>query len=188
MKQQLLGALALASLLPLGVHADGFSYTYAQIDYLDGEFDEGNVEGDGVRLSGALAINDLVHLYALYQELDFERGIDTSFFEVGAGLNYALGPDLDLVGRLGYIDADLDTPSGSGDDSGLTLRGTVRGRVASSFELEGGVRYVDLDESGDDTSLVAEGRWFFLPQLALGLGVDIGDDFTVWNVGLRGNF
>ena len=184
MKQQLLGALALASLFPLGVHADDFSYTYAQIDYLDAELDESNVEGDGVGLSGALAVTDLVHLYAVYQELDFDRGIDASLFEVGAGLNYALAPDLDLVGRLGYIDVDLDR----GDDSGLTLRGTLRGRVAPSFELEGGVRYVDLDESGDDTSLVAEARWFFLPQLALGLGIDTGDDLTVWNVGLRGNF
>jgi hypothetical protein len=92
------------------------------------------------------------------------------------------------VGRLGYIDVDVDTPSGSRDDNGLTLRGSLRGRIAPSFELEGGVRYVDLDEGGDDTSLVAEARWFFLPQLALGLGVDSGDDLTVWNVGLRGNF
>jgi hypothetical protein len=185
MKQQLLGALALASLLPLGVHANDFSYTYAQVDYLDAEFDESNVEGDGWGLSGALAVTDLVHVYAMYQDLGFERGIDATLFEVGGGLNYAIAPDLDLVGRLGYIDVDLDN---RGDDSGLTLRGTLRGRVASSFELEGGVRYVDLDESGDDTSLVAEARWFFLPQVALGLGVDTGDDLTVWNVGFRGNF
>lgn len=188
MKQQLLGALALASLLPLGVHADDFSYTYAQIDYLDAEFDDRDVEGDGLGLSGALAVTDLVHLYAVYQDLDFDRGIDASFFEVGAGLNYAIAPNLDLVGRLGYTDVEVDTQSGSADDNGLTLRGTLRGRVGPSFELEGGVRYVDLDESGDDTSLVAEARWFFLPQIALGLGLEAGDDLTVLNVGLRGNF
>ena len=184
MKQQLLGALALASLLPLGVQAQEFSYTYAQIDYLDAEFDEPDVEGDGFGLSGSLAVADLVHVYAMYQDLDFDRGIDATLFEVGAGLNYALMQNVDLVGRLGYFDVEV----GSADDSGLTLRGTLRGRIGTSVELEGGVRYVDLDDSGDDTSLVGEGRWFFMPQLALGLGIDAGDDLTVLNVGLRGNF
>jgi len=166
------------------VHADGFSYRYAQIDYLDAEFDDPDVEGDGFGLSGALAISDLVHAYVQYQDLGFDRGIDATLIEVGAGLNYSLLPNLDLVGRLGYIDVEV----GNADDSGLALRGTLRGRVASSIELEGGVHYVDLDDSGDDTSLVAEARWFFTPQLALGLGVDTGDDLTVLNIGLRGNF
>jgi len=188
MKRRLLGALALVSMLPLGTHADGFSYTYAQIDYLDAEFDDVNVDGDGVGLAGALAITELLHLYGTYQELDFDRGIDASLFEIGAGINYGLAPSLDFVGRLGYVNTDVDTRFVSADDSGLALRAGLRGRVAPGFELEGGLRYVDLDDSGDDTSLLAEARWFFMPQLALGVGVESGDDLTLWNVGLRGSF
>ena len=64
----------------------------------------------------------------------------------------------------------------------------IRARVADNVELEGGINYVDLDAAGDDTSFGFGGRYYFTEAFALGAGVELGDDVTGWNVGVRYEF
>jgi hypothetical protein len=50
------------------------------------------------------------------------------------------------------------------------------------------VSYVDLSDSGDDTTLDLGARWFFTPQFAVGLEGSFGDDASTYGVGVRWNF
>jgi hypothetical protein len=59
--------------------------------------------------------------------------------------------------------------------------------VAPKFELEGGFDYRDIDV-GDETTIVLEGRYFFIDNVAGGLSVAIGDDVTSLGLNVRMTF
>lgn len=166
------------------------SYTYVEGGYFDVDIDDSNADGDGFGIAGSVAITDMFHLFGDYAtaDLDGPGGGDVDFdtWQVGGGLNLAMAENLDFVGRLSYLSAEVDFPGfGSADDDGFGLYGGLRGRLTAPVELEGGIAYADLDDAGDDTSLVLGGRYYFNESLALGLSADIGDDVTVWGINLR---
>ena len=53
--------------------------------------------------------------------------------------------------------------------------------------VEGGVRHVNMDEFDSDTSLVAEGRYFFTPRIAGGVHLQAGDN-TAFGIHARFTF
>ncbi len=184
------GLAALAAVLPLASHADVMDYSFAELGYVDTELDgDGiDVDGDGFALRGSLAVHPNFFVFAGYQDLSFDFGIDTSLLEVGGGGHWPLTDKVDIVGKLGIVKAELDVGQFNADDDGFMLGARVRGVVAPKFELEGGFDYRDLDEAGDDTTIVFEGRYFFIEQLAGGLSVSIGDDITSLGLNLRWTF
>lgn len=166
------------------------SYTYAEGSYLYIDIDDTGADGDGFGLAGSVALTDMFHLFGDYAsaDLDGPAGGDLDFetWQVGGGINFSLADNLDLVGRVSYLNAEVDFPGpGSADDDGFGLYGGLRAKLGVPVELEGGIQYADLDDAGDDTSLVLGGRYYFNPRVALGLSADIGDDVTVWGVNLR---
>ena len=184
------GLAALAAALPLASHADVMDYSYAELGYIDGELDAGgdvDVDGDGFALRGSLEVHPNFFVFAGYQDLDFDFNVDVSLLEVGGGGHWPLTDKIDLVGKLGIAKAEIDVGSFDADDDGFLLGARVRGAVAPKFELEGGFDYRDLD-IGDETTLVFEGRYFFMDQLAGGLSVSIGDDNTFLGLNLRLTF
>jgi hypothetical protein len=60
--------------------------------------------------------------------------------------------------------------------------------VTEQVELEGSVNYVDLSDSGDDTSLGLAARWYLTEQVALGLETAFSDDATSYGLGVRWHF
>jgi hypothetical protein len=60
--------------------------------------------------------------------------------------------------------------------------------LADRFEVESLVHYVDYGDEIDGTSFIANGRSFFTEELAAGVGAELGNDTTIWNVSLRDNF
>jgi hypothetical protein len=183
------GLAALAAALPLASHADVMDYSYAELGYLDGELDAGNadVDGDGFALRGSLAVHPNFFVFAGYQDLDFDFNVDASLLEVGGGGHWPLTDKIDIIGKLGITKAEVDVGPFDDDDDGFLLGARLRGVVAPKFELEGGFDYRDLD-IGDETTLVFEGRYFFMEQLAGGLSVSIGDDNTFLGLNLRLTF
>jgi hypothetical protein len=184
------GLVALAAALPLASHADVMDYSYAELGYVDTELDgDGfDADGDGFGLRGSLAVNETFFVFAGYQSLDFDFDVDLSTLEVGGGARWPLSSNVDVIGRLGIVKAEADFGPFEADDDGFLLGGRVRGVVAPKFELEGGFDYRDLDDAGDDTTIVFEGRYFFTPQWAGGLGVSIGDDVTSLGLNVRMTF
>ena len=184
------GLAALAAALPLASHADVMDYSYAELGYVDTELDgDGiDVDGDGFALRGSLAVHPNFFVFAGYQDLSFDFGVDASLLEVGGGGHWPLTDKVDIVGKLGIVKAELEVGRFDADDDGFLLGARVRGVVAPKFELEGGFDYRDLDEAGDDTTIVLEGRYFFIEQLSGGLSVSIGDDITSLGLNVRLTF
>jgi len=184
------GLAALAAALPLASHAETMSYSYAELGYVDTELDgDGvDVDGDGFALRGSLAVHPSFFVFANYQDLSFDRGVDISLLEVGGGGHWPLADKVDIIGKVGITKAEIDSGPFDADDDGFLLGARLRGVVAPKFELEGGFDYRDLDEAGDDTTIVFEGRYFFVENVAGGLSVSLGDDVTSLGLNVRLTF
>ncbi len=191
MQRRTLGLLAaLATTLPFTSQAGTMDYTYVELGYVDTEIDVGprDVDGDGFALRGSLAVHENFFVFAEYQDLGFDFGIDATEFRVGAGVRWPLAPKLDIVGRAAIVRSEIEVGNNDQDDDGFLLGVRLRGEVAPKFELEGGFDYVDLDDRGDDTAIVLEGRYFFLEPLAGGLLLQIADDANTIGINVRYTF
>ena len=177
----LFGALV-AAFVPGVVLAD-MNYTNFEIDYLDLDADSG-VNGDGFQIGGSWELNDQFHLFGSYQDQSFDGGFDGNTLEVGAGWSHGFTDTLDFVGTLSLIDTEIEDFS----DDGLALGGGIRSRLGESFELEAGLKYVDLDESGSDTGLNVGARYYFNDSMALGASMDSNDNADTLRLGFRWEF
>jgi hypothetical protein len=183
-KARLLVPCLMLALPALGVAADEPRYTYAELGYVNTDFDDIDVDGDGFRLDASYALHRNVHLVAEYEDTDLDRGIDAEVWNAGIGLNFPLRPGLDAVGRARYIDFQLDTPgSGDPDEDGYGLEGLVRAMIGPQLEINGGVRYVDIED--DETSLVVGGLYEMAKNFAISAELDLGDDVTTIFIGGR---
>ena len=184
------GLAALAAALPLATQAETMSYSYAELGYVDANLDVGsfNVDGDGFALRGSLAVHQNYFVFANYQDLSFDGGVDTTLLEVGGGGHWPLSDKVDIIGKVGITKAELDSGRFDADDDGFLLGARVRGVIAPKVELEAGFDYRDLDEAGDDTTLVFDGRYFFIENLAGGVTAAFGDDDKFFGLNLRYTF
>ena len=160
-------------------------YTYLEAGYVDIDLNDVDADGDGFALGGSLALGDAFYLAGSYADYDLNFGIDAQELLLGVGYHYGLSSGLDLVAEGGYAHTEIDTQFGDFDDSGLYLSGGLRWMALERLELNGRVRYVDLDDSGDGTALLLGGLFHVTPDLALGGGVELSDDSDVYNIGFR---
>jgi hypothetical protein len=184
-------AIILGSLVTLGASvpamaANDFSYTYAEVGYINGE--SGGRDGDGVNLFGTLKLADMLHGFGSYSEQEFDGNLDVDFFQAGLGLNLPLASQIDFIGRVSFVSVDVTGPGFSVDDNGYALNFSLRTRLAGAFELSGGFNYQDLDQGGEDTSINAGVRYYFRRNLALGFDVLKNDNDTSAILGLRVDF
>ena len=183
-----LGSVVVLGLASQAYAADGFSYSFIEAGYISTDLDDDtlgfDVDGDGFALKGSVGFTDLLHGYVDYTNQDYDFGVSIDTWEVGIGASHSLNPNADLVGRLGYAKFD----AGVLNENGFALQAGVRGRVADRFEVEGLVHYVDYGDEIDGTSFIANGRYFFTDEFAAGIGAELGNDATIWNVSLRYNF
>jgi hypothetical protein len=188
-KSIVLGSIAALGLTTSVFPADnGFSYSYLEAGFVKTDLDDDvlgvDVDGDGFGIKGSIAFTDMLHGYVDYANQDYDFDVSIDSWELGIGLNHSLNANVDLIGRLGYTKFDADVV----DDDGFALQAGVRARPMDRVEVEGLLHYVDLDDAGDGTSAIINGRYFFHPQFAVGAGVEFGDDATIWNIGVRWNF
>jgi hypothetical protein len=164
-----------------------FEYTYVEISYDETEFEvgPGDVDGDGLTISGSFELNNEWHAFASYGQADLDFGIDLNTLAIGAGYVFPLQSDIDLYGRVLYIDVEVDGPGPfDADDDGLGLQFRIRGRVSEELELEGGIQYVDLADS--DTSLQAGARYYFSDSFSAGVALTFGGDTD--GIGINARF
>jgi hypothetical protein len=184
--QSVAGLSAVLLLAAAGPASADFDYNYGELRYVDTEIDVGpaDFEGDGFRIGGGLELTPAVHLFGNFQTLDFNAGVDASAFEIGGGYAMPLASGSDLVGRLSYIDGEVE----DADDSGFGFSAGVRHMFRPQFEGRAFVNYVDLDESGEETSFELAGDYFLNEEIALGASLELGDDTTTWTLGGRWYF
>jgi hypothetical protein len=167
-----------------------FDYTYVELGYDKHDFDvagaPSNIDGDGFTLSGSFAVTDDWHVYASYGTADLDFGINLDTWAVGLGYRYALKPNIDLYGRVLYLDSTADLGPRNEHDNGLGLQFRIRGRVNDKVELEGGIQYLDVASS--DTSLQGSVRYYFTRSFSAGVGVTLGGDADGLGINARYSF
>jgi hypothetical protein len=181
----------MASLILLGLatsataQSSDFRYSYLEGGYLRADLDSPNVNGDGLFVGGSVLVAESLILSADYDYVDFDRGIDVRSLELGLGVPLPVAPGLDIVIRGGYIDAKLDTRFGDFNDDGFFAGGLARWMVGPQVELNGGLKYVDLDESGSDVVFTVGGLVNVRPDLAVLAGFEFADDSDLLSLGFR---
>jgi len=185
-------ALFLAtSLTGLACLADeGPRYTYVEAAYSQVDFDNfNNADGDQFGVGGSLALTDMVHLFGSYAAGEVDAGrngpsIDTTSAAAGIGLNYAVEPTIDVIGRVSYVYAKAEAGNFDVDDSGLGLSVGVRAMIRPNVELNGDINYVDFGDSSD-TSLDLGAVFNFTEIIAMTVGASFGEDITSYGIGVR---
>ena len=98
---------------------------------------------------------------------------------------FPLKQDIDIYGRVLYIDRSVDGINGR-DDDGLGLQARIRARVTDEFELEGGLLYVNVADT--DTSLQASARYHFSEAFSAAIGITFAGDTDGIGVSARYSF
>ncbi|HET8698551.1 MAG TPA: hypothetical protein VFO94_13745 [Gammaproteobacteria bacterium] len=189
MKHVFLTGVLLAAALPGAALADELRYSNFDVSWIDVELDgPANVDGDGLSFAGSYELNKKLFLFGEWQDLSFDFGIDGRSLEIGAGLHHELSRNLDFVGKLSYLDSEVDLGNFSADDDGLALAGGIRTWLGTQFQLDAMLKLADFDEAGSDTGVSVMGRYYFKNKLAVSFGTDLNDDADTLRVGFRAEF
>ena len=190
MRKLSLVAATLALLAPIAAtQAEGIGYDYVDLGYVTTDFDGVSKDADGFVLRGSLEVIDDWFVYGRYsnQGIKFAGSdLDVERFSVGGGYAWSFAPNMDLYGKLGYTKFEADF--GDADDDGYELAVGLRARPLSTLELEGSINYVDLSDSGDDTSLGLAALWYITERVALGVEGEFADEATTYGIGVRWEF
>lgn len=167
--------------------AQGFSYNFIEGQYQRVDLDDGffNVDGDGFGLGGSVELSESWFMFGGYNSTSFDFGVDLDQLGIGGGWHTPLSPTMDFVASLAYVRLDVGNSFGSFDDDGIAASIGVRTMISSNVELAGAIEYVELSDSGNDTSLNGSLLYNFTPNFAAGLNVGAGDDIVTYGVGAR---
>ena len=163
-------------------------------------------DGDGISVAGALALPGSFYLVGAFNSsiidvgariesplaaVDIDDEFDLITTRFGVGYLRELAPNFDLTLEVTYDTGELDFGSLAGenfdvDTSGVGARLGFRWNPREPFELflgAGPVPYgkVNLDERKFDSATVLNAglRWYFFPDLGVGLDYQSGDVSTV---------
>ncbi len=185
----MLRSLGLVSLLALAgpALADGLNYNYIEAGYFEIDLDDSliDVDGDGINVIGSFEVGESMFVTAEYATSDFDFGVDLDELYVGLGVHTPIGDNVDFVGTINYVSVEASAFGLSEDDDGFAATVGVRALVSDMFELEGHVEYLDLGDSGDDTSFGGSGWYYFNDNFSVGVKVDFSDDITRYGLGAR---
>ena len=190
-------ALGLVLITALPVSATELSYTNISIGYQTQSDDDlgFNLDSDGVRFDGNLALSDAVFLRADYLSLrsDTVRTgrssyvVDSSRASIGLGYHFPVAANTDLLGTVSYGIKKKDFLNTSKDDEGYIVSGGIRSKLADIIELGAEVSYVDIGGK-EDVGYGVTGRVFIMPAASIGLSFDRLDNSDKFSVDLRYDF
>lgn len=188
-RARLAGAAITSLLAGVSLADEAPKYTYAEVSVAHVEFDDfNNADGDEYGIDGSLALTDMLHIFASYAQGQVDSGgfssIDTTSAQAGIGLNYAVSPTIDLVGRVAYVYSKAELNNFDVDDSGAGLSFGARAMVAPQIELNGGISYVDFGDS-NDTALDLGAVYSFTEMFAVTANASFGDNASSIGAGLR---
>ena len=192
----MLGGLVLAATPFLANAADNdMSYRYFQVGYIETEIDSFGETLDGFATRGSFGFADYFFVFTEFNSQEIEEGaasLELDQMVIGLGGHYPLNDNIDLVGRVGAAEADLELDTGegsiSGDESGYLVAAGLRGQAGDSVELEFNVVHQDLGDDLSDTGFEAVARYHFNKNWAVGLEYqDIGE-FTSMQAAVRYSF
>jgi hypothetical protein len=182
-------AFALSALLAVSAaRANDISYNHLDVGYAKVDIDDFSEDADGLVLRASFEFAGNFFVFGSYSDLSVDVDVfdvDLTDYEMGLGYAWPVGNSSSLYGKVSYVSAEAETFGFTVDDDGYGVAVGLRTRPAPSLELETYLDYVDLDDSGDDTSVGLAGRYFLSPQFALALEAQFGDDATTYGLGFR---
>ena len=181
-KMTFIKALASAAVLA----ASTASATDVSYDYFELRFDEaeiGSADGDGFQFGGSYNVTDNCIIVGGYQSLDFDGGVELTILEAGGGYVWAIDPAFDLFATGSILLGEVDTNFGDDDETGFKVVGGIRAKFHEQIEARASVNYADLDDS--DTFIQLAGDYYFTPQFAAGVSVDLAGDVDSLTFGIR---
>jgi hypothetical protein len=181
-----LGSLMLA-VTPLAAQAEDMSYSYVDAAYVETDFDAIGPSADGFGLRGSVGFAGNFFVFGEFSSQSV-GGVDLDQMAAGIGGHYGLADNLDLFGRLGWMQLEVSAGPIDLDDDGYLADLGLRGRVGDAVELEGGARYTDFSDGGDDTAVFFGGRFHFNETWALGAEYQSGDDISTILAYVRASF
>ncbi len=184
---RLYAALAVIA-LPAVADAEGFGFDYdfVEIGYSNVEIRRTIFDGDGFSVGGSLSIADSWFVFGGYQAAEFDLNIDRTSYGAGVGYYYSVNESLDLVTSASWQYVELEEPSfGSLDDSGIGLAVGFRMAASRAIEFNAGLEYVDVLDSGDNTSLTLRGLYNFNKAFTMGISGSWNDDEETYTLGAR---
>lgn len=155
------------------------NYTLAELRFVDVDVSG----GDGFKLAGSYRLEGNWLMVGSLTSLGFDGDVDTFTIDIGGGYVWPYRADWDLLATVRYVNIDVDTPSGSGDDSGIGITGGVRGMLAPQFEVRGAVSHVSVGDG--DTFLEIAGDYYFTDNFAAGLSAEVAGDIDTFSIGAR---
>lgn len=163
--------------------ADDFDYNFVSGSYGQIDIDDLNVDGDVYGLGLSIGIAENIHMFADYQGSDLDFGLDVSEWSAGIGYNTPISDVMDVVAQLSYEYVDLDAPGiGGFDDDGYGLFVGLRAAMSESVEIEAGISYIDLNDSGDNTTFDAGFLFNVSETIALGVNGSWDDDVSIYRL------
>jgi len=172
----------LAMALPLSVSAADLGYTYAELRYLDIDFDAGN-GADGVTGIGWYRLNDRFFAIGQLTGVDVDTGAETMTIAAGGGLIQPLNDKWDAVATATYRHTEVDTALRDTSNDGYGVQLGLRGMPIPKIETRAFVNYVDV--TGGETSYLLSGDYWFSPVLSAGLAIELGENADTISIGAR---
>jgi hypothetical protein len=158
-------------------------YNYGEFRFVaDADIDDTDVDGDGFAFSGSFRLDELFYFIADYEDLDFDRGVDSTVIQAGAGIIMPY-QKVNIIAELAIVDADVDGPAGGNSDTGFRLTGGVRGYVMPKLELRGTLNYVDVED--DDTFVTLAADYFITDSFSVNLSKDLSAELDRLSIGVR---
>ena len=190
-------ALSLALMTTMPVSSTELSYTNISMGYQAQTSDDlgFDLDSDGIRFDGSLAVTDQVFLRADYLSLrsdtiSFGRAsgvVDSAQFSVGLGFHFPVAANTDLVTTFSYANVEKDFLNTSIDEDGVIISGGIRSKPTDIVELGANVNYVDTGNK-EDVGFGVTGRVFVLSVVSVGLSYDKLDNSDKFTVDLRYDF
>ncbi len=172
------------------------SYDYIQGSYLSTTADLGSafgdVDGDGVGISGSFSVSPKIALTASYGAISYDRllgvDIDTTALTFGVMAHSSIAERTDIIGGFSLLMGDIELSNGfttiSDDDTGNIISFGFRHMATDVVEF--GVSFSRVDIF-DDTSNTFEfgARFYTNEKLSFGIAYATGDDVDSLLLNLR---
>lgn len=202
--------LAVAPLAASAATAEDLSYNYVEGGYAKLHIDDdtlGNPEGDGGYLRGSFSLGPQVNAFASYgsvskgQRLDANTRVDVDLkrAELGVGYHMHMSDRVDFLAELAYQRLELDAALSYQDDPSQNLNESedakggraslgVRGKPSARTEAWLKAGYLDGGDFGGSFAGNLGGQINFTPSWGLVGEIEIIEDFTTYQVGIRASF
>ena len=198
-KHTRLAACLAILLLPVAGLAQGLEYSYLQFAYVSEDYDDREVDADGVAVSGSALLADRFYATVAvsqvetdkYTNLSSEKGAEErGSLALGLGFRQPLAKNTDLTLEAAFL---RGKEKGQGDftldetDNGYSASIGVRHLVSQQFELGADISHQDIF-ADSQTSFGVNALVHLSAHFSAGLGYTLHNDADRWQAGMRINF